>query len=166
MNSVLLDTSFLICLSDSNRSHHALAKTYFQRFIAEEITMYLSTIVISEFEVKQRISSLGLSNFIVLPFNYEDALLTARLFNEMHGNRQESDARVAIKDDAKILGQCVFAGITHFATDDDKCVRRMKAVRAGGLATDLPHAIDLHEPFWEGWFTENNQGNLPFDSNA
>lgn len=160
MNSVLLDTSFLICLSSPSRPHHDIAKQYFQRFIATEVTMHLSTIVVSEYEVRQPISDLGLENFIVLPFNIDDAIATARVFDVMHSARRSGDGRDAVKDDAKLLGQCVVAGITHFATDDEPCAKRIAAARASGIMAGLPQPISLHEPFWEGWFADGNQGTL------
>lgn len=133
LNSVLLDTSFLICLSSPSRPHHDIAKQYFQRFIATEVTMHLSTIVVSEYEVRQPISDLGLENFIVLPFNIDDAIATARVFDVMHSARRSGDGRDAVKDDAKLLGQCVVAGITHLATDDEPCAKRIAAARASGI---------------------------------
>lgn len=122
--------------------------------------MHLSTIVISEYEVKQSISDLGLRNFIVLPFNIDDAVATAKVFPVMHAVRKTGDERDAVKDDAKLLGQCVVGGITHFATDDVKCAQRMTSARGLGTIAGLPHAICLDEPFWEGWFSEGNQGHL------
>lgn len=122
--------------------------------------MHLSTIVISEYEVRQRIGDLGLANFIVQPFNIDDAITTARIFDVLHVARQAGDGRDAVKDDAKLLGQCVVGGITHFATDDEPCARRIAAARSKGTIAGLPHAISLHEPFWEGWFSEGNQGTL------
>ena len=160
LNSVLLDTSFLICLSSPSRPHHGVAKQYFQAFIASGVTMHLSTIVISEYEVRQRIADLGLANFIVLPFNIDDAIATARVFGVMHAARQPGDGRDAVKDDAKLLGQCVVSGVTHFATDDEPCARRITAARGNGTINGLPHAISLHEPFWAGWFSDGNQGSL------
>nr|WP_315592951.1 hypothetical protein [uncultured Cupriavidus sp.] len=160
LNSVLLDTSFLICLSSPSRPHHRIAKQYFQRFIAAEVTMHLSTIVVSEYEVRQRIGDLGLGNFIVLPFNIDDAVTTAKIFSVMHAARQTTDGRDAVKDDAKLLGQCVVGGVTHFATDDGPCARRIAEARGNGTIVGLPHAICLHDPFWEGWFSQGNQGTL------
>ena len=52
MNSVLLDTSFLISLSDPARPHHADAGQYYRECVLRQVPMYLSTIVISEFQVK------------------------------------------------------------------------------------------------------------------
>jgi len=123
--------------------------------------MHLSTIVISEYEVRQRITDLGLANFIVLPFNIDDAIVTARVFDVMHAARQQfGDERDAVKDDAKLLGQCVAAGITHFTTDDGPCARRVATARSKGAIAGLPYAISLHEPFEAAWFSEGNQGSL------
>ncbi|CAL8480874.1 type II toxin-antitoxin system VapC family toxin [Caballeronia sp. S22] len=160
MNSVSVDTSFLICLSNPSRPHHEVAKEYFQRFIGAGVIMHLSTIVISEFEVRQRVTDLGLNNFIVVPFNIDHAVISAKVFDRMHGMRSENDSRVAVKDDAKLIGQCIAGGITHFITDDAACARRLNALRQLGTLAGLPHAINLHEPFWEGWFNDNNQGGL------
>lgn len=160
MNSVLVDTSFLICLSNPTRPHHELAKEYFRRFIGEGVMMHLSTIVVSEFEVRQRVTDLGLNNFVVRPFNIDDGIVTSRVFSQMHAVRDESDSRVAVKDDAKLIGQCVSGGVSHFITDDAACARRLETMRSKGIMAGLPHAINLHNPFWEGWFTEGNQGQL------
>ncbi|GJH29329.1 PIN domain-containing protein [Caballeronia novacaledonica] len=160
MNSVLVDTSFLICLSSPSRPHHELAKEYFQRFIGAGVIMHLSTIVISEFEVRQRATDLGLNNFIIVPFNIDHAIVTARVFNAMNTVRHDSDSRVAVKDDAKLIGQCVAGGISHFVTDDAACARRLGALRSKGDLAGLPHAINLHDGFWEGWFNDSNQGRL------
>jgi predicted nucleic acid-binding protein len=59
MNGVLLDTSFLITLSDPKRASHTIAKQYFVRMIERGVIMYLSTIVVSEYEVKQQVDDLG-----------------------------------------------------------------------------------------------------------
>jgi len=52
VDSVLLDSSFLISLSDDNRADHEVAKQYFYAFIEKGVMMHLSTIVICEYEVK------------------------------------------------------------------------------------------------------------------
>lgn len=43
IDSVLLDTSFLISLSDPNRVHHETAKAYYREFIQRGVPMFLST---------------------------------------------------------------------------------------------------------------------------
>ncbi len=74
MNSVLLDTSFLISLSDPARAHHGVAQQFYKECIARRVPMFLSTVVISKYQVKQAINDLPLRNFIVLPFNVDHAM--------------------------------------------------------------------------------------------
>lgn len=160
MEHVLLDTSFLICLSNPSRPNHQTAKSYYQRFIAHGATMFLSTIVVSEFEVRQRVTDIGLHNFVVKPFNIDDAVAAGRLFERGFATRAPGDDRVAVKDDIKLLAQCMTAGIGHFITDDAACARRVQALRTTGRIAALPHAISIQEPFWDGWFSDTNQGSL------
>lgn len=61
MNSVLLNTSFLISFSDPMRPHHSAANMYYLECVRRQIPMYLSTIVVSEFQVKQAINDLPLA---------------------------------------------------------------------------------------------------------
>jgi predicted nucleic acid-binding protein len=74
VNSVLLDTSFLISFSDPARPQHEAAMAYYKECVRRQVPMYLSTIVISEFQVKQAINDLPLRNFVVLPFNIDHAM--------------------------------------------------------------------------------------------
>ena len=77
--SVVLDTTFLICLADKNRPSHAAACAYYQYFLEQNVEMLLPTVVIAEFCVKQPIATLPMRNFRVLPFNLPDALCCAEL---------------------------------------------------------------------------------------
>ena len=52
IDSVLLDTSALITLCDPNRPHHEAAKAYYREFIQRGTILFLSTIAVSEFQVK------------------------------------------------------------------------------------------------------------------
>ena len=54
--------------------------------------MYLSTIVISEFQVKQAINDLPLRNFVVLPFNVDHAMPCGLMIRQMP--RDSGDDRV------------------------------------------------------------------------
>ena len=76
---VLFDTSFLITLADPNRAHHETARGYWMHFLENQIPIYLSTVVVSEFCIKQEIPPDMLRCCVVLPFNWDDAQLAARL---------------------------------------------------------------------------------------
>lgn len=157
MQSVLLDTSFLITLTDSSRDHHEDAKKYYRMFIDRRVTMYLSAIVASEFQVRQEITDLPLENFLVLPFNINHATPCAALCANGLANRPEEYPRVSAKDDFKLLGQCQIEGITHFITDDKKCAALVSSLRSAGSWATLPMPIYVGNPFDSTFFNPSNQ---------
>lgn len=160
MNGVLLDTSFLITLSDPSRPSHIAAKRYFSELIKRRVIMYLSAIVVSEYEVKQQVDDLGLHNFIVLPFNIDHAKAAASLTLTALETRPEGYPRNTVKDDVKLLAQCEIAGISHFLTDDDKCVTHIKTLRNRYSTRQLPFGIFCGGGFDESWFNPSNQATL------
>ncbi|WP_156774119.1 hypothetical protein [Bordetella bronchialis] len=153
----MLDSSFLISLSNDQRPEHPVAKRYFIEFIDRHVPMQLSTIAICEYEVKQRIADLGLENFLICPFNIDDAITGATVFSRMFASREDGEDRVAIKDDAKLVAQCVLSGASHFITSDAKCVNRLDRIRREGLLPGLPFGISVREPFNAQWFNDGNQ---------
>jgi predicted nucleic acid-binding protein len=122
LNSVLVDTSFLITLADPARQHHETAKTYFREALKAQVPLYLSTIVVSEFQVKQPITDLPLRNFIVLPFNIDHAMKVGLLMQATA--RDQDDERNAVKDDVKLIGQAACESISHIFTEDEKTLAK------------------------------------------
>jgi hypothetical protein len=100
---VLPDTSFFITLADEARRHHRIAVQYYQYWLANGIPIFLSTIVASEFTVRQPLTDLPLSSFRPLPFNLPDSIKTGEIFSQL--NRDFGDSRPQFKDDMKILAQ-------------------------------------------------------------
>lgn len=160
MNGVLLDTSYLITLSTPARDHHEIAKRYFLEIIDRSVVMYLSTIVVSEFEVNQRVTDLGLHNFIILPFNIDHAMAAASLTLKALQAREDSYPRKTVKDDVKLLAQCEIAGISHFLTDDNKCVAHIENLRKALIPRQLPFGIYCGDTFTDTWFNPENQSSL------
>ena len=156
MNSVLLDTSFLISLSDPARKHHEAARQYFKACIDRRVPMVLSSIVISEYQVKQAINDLPLRNFIVLPFNVDHAMACGLLVRA--SPRDAGDDRARVKDDFKLIAQCQCDGVSHVLTEDastlTKYIERLNV--EGRLDT---RCILLKEGFDASWF-ENGQTRL------
>lgn len=156
MNSVLLDTSFLISLSDPARVHHATAVQYYRECVHRQVPMYLSTIVISEFQVKQAINDLPLRNFVVLPFNVDHAMRCGLIIRQMA--RDPEDDRVRVKDDFKLLAQCDCEAISHLISEDASTLARyLDRARDVGLATTK--VMLLRDGFDTTWF-DNGQGRL------
>jgi predicted nucleic acid-binding protein len=160
MNSALLDTSFLISLTSQSRPNHGVAKRYFRELIDQAVPMHLSTIVISEFEVRQRIRDLGLHNFIVVPFNIDHAIATASLSDAGQRARSDDQTRVSVKDDVKLIAQCEIAGITHLLTDDKPLRDWLDRMRRSHSARALPFGVCLGDGFSSSWFNAANQGGL------
>jgi len=137
LNSVLLDTSFLITLADPQRLHHQTAEWYFRELVKRQITIYLSTIVISEFEVRQRASDLPLRNMVILPFNIDHAISCGTLVARFP--REAGDDRVRIKDDCKLIAQTECENITHLLTEDkNSLVKYIERVAAQGHQVARP----------------------------
>lgn len=157
MNSALLDTSFLITLANPARPHHDAAVGYFRECVRRQVPMYLSTIVISEFQVKQAINDLPLRNLVVLPFNVDHAMRCGILIRQVV--RDPLDDRVRVKDDFKLIAQCECEGISHLLSEDESTLVKYldRAQPAGRSGT---RAILLKQGFDASWF-ENGQYRLP-----
>jgi hypothetical protein len=158
-DGVLLDTSFLISFADPTRRHHAVAVQYFRYFAAEGIPMYLSTIVASEFHLKQPVTDLPLEAIIALPFNLNDAMRAAELdFTNYKGT--PGIARDSLKDDFKLLGQLQMNEIAFTITEDARSLYKFcTELREKRLLT--ARAIKLEDGFDKSHF--NPAGQHDFD---
>lgn len=158
MNSVLLDTSFLISLSDPTRAHHGVAQQYYKECIARRVPMFLSTVVISEYQVKQAINDLPLRTFIVLPFNVDHAMACGLLVRAMP--RDAGDDRVRVKDDFKLIAQCQCDGLSHVLSEDaSTLIKYLKRLRDSG-SLDV-RSILLKEGYEPAWFENGQQRLVP-----
>lgn len=120
---------------------------------ANSVPMYLSTIVISEFQVKQAINDLPLRNFVVLPFNIDHAMRCGLILRQLA--RDPEDDRIRVKDDFKLLAQCDCETISHLISEDANTLAKYldRARDAGLAATKI---ILLRNGFDSSWF-ENGQ---------
>lgn len=118
--------------------------------------MYLSTIVVSEFQVKQAINDLPLRNFVVLPFNVDHAMSCGLIIRGVA--RDPDDDRVRVKDDFKLVAQCDCESISHLFSEDVSTLAKYlrRAVDAGLASTKV---VLLRDGFDGAWF-ENGQSRL------
>lgn len=151
---VVLDTSFLITLADSSRANHATARRYWKHFTEEEIPIFIPTIVVSEFCLRQEIPPGILRSCVVLPFNWDDAVESAKLdFSSMD---RKGESRAALKDDVKIIAQAIVKNAAYIITDDQNSFHRF-AVRAIEEGRAGFRAIKLSDGFDRAFIDANGQ---------
>ena len=151
---VLLDTSFLITLADKNRAHHEAARRYWQHFLENQIPIFLSAIVVSEFCIKQEIPPEILRCCVVLPFNWDDAQRASRLDWKRH--HPVGVGRDALKDDIKIIAQASQADAEFVITDDNESFfRYCKTFKEAGEVQFK--AVKLEDGFDRAYFDPNGQ---------
>ena len=122
MDSILLDTSFCIRLLKNNDELHQNAKDYFKYFLEQKIEIYLSSIVIAEYSVKDDVNNLPLEFVKIIPFDFFDGK-TAGEFHSILINNKEQVANIernVIKDDCKLLAQIFNRKIGAYITKDKK----------------------------------------------
>lgn len=151
---VVLDTSYLISLADPNRDNHETARRYWQHFMEEHIPVFLPTIVVSEFYVRQEVPPDILQCCVILPFNWEDATRSAKLdFKQFTG---DGASRVAVKDDIKIIAQAAVCDALCVISDDaDTLLRYLDQLKTSSVVAVRP--VSLHDPFDRSHFDATGQ---------
>jgi len=122
MDSILLDTSFCIRLLKSNDDLHQNAKEYFKYFLEKKIEIFLSSIVVAEYSVKDDPANLPLEFVKIIPFDFFDGK-TAGEFHSILLNQKEQVANIernVIKDDCKLMAQLFNRNIHGYITKDRK----------------------------------------------
>jgi predicted nucleic acid-binding protein len=122
MNSILLDTSFCIRLLKNNDDLHQNAKDYFKYFLEKKIEMYISTIVIAEYSVKDDPTHLPLEFVKIISFDFFDGT-TAGEFHSILLNDKELLKKIGrdiVKDDCKLIAQLFNRNIQGYITKDRK----------------------------------------------
>ena len=122
MNSILLDTSFCIRLLKKDDPLHSNAYQYFQHFLENKIEMYLSTIVVSEYSVKDDINNLPLQTLKIIPFDFFDGKVAGEFYSILNNNKGQTQGleRLVIKDDCKLIAQIYNRKIDAYITKDRK----------------------------------------------
>ncbi len=157
---VVLDTSFLITLADPGRRSHAVAHRYWRYFMEQGGPVYLPTIVVSEFCVRQEIPPGILRSCVLLPFNWDDAIKTAQL--DFSQYKAFGESRAAIKDDMKIIAQAVICDAQYLLSEDaDTLIRIATELKAAGKVEFRP--ICLKDGFDRSFLDANGQRD--FDDN-
>lgn len=122
MTNILPDTSFCIRLLKKDEALHPNAVDYFKYFLDSKIEMYLSSIVISEYCVKDDIAHLPLSTMKIIPFDFFDGKTAGEFHAILLNNRTlvHGIERIVVKDDCKLIAQIFNRKIDAYITKDRK----------------------------------------------
>ena len=147
MDSILLDTSFCIRLMKSNDPLHLNAKDYFKYFLENKIEIYLSSIVIAEYSVKDDANNLPLEFVKIIPFDFFDGKTAGAFHSILINNKEQvsNTERNVIKDDCKLIAQIFNRNIQGYITKDKKSFGQIiqPITRSKGFNIDL---LDLEIP--------------------
>lgn len=129
LRGALLDTGFLIQLADPSKPFYDTAKQWFDALLARRQLLYLSTIVISEFCLKQKLESLPRDLFQYAPFTVAHAMECARLDFKRHSlSTGKPGERDVIKDDMKIIAQAKCLKTKILLTNDKETMYRYASI--------------------------------------
>jgi len=156
MLGVLCDTGFLIRLNQPQDELHGNARGYLKNLLAGGHVLYVSTIALAEYAVRDKIGNLPIKYFRVLPFNIDHAQkageFAATVFSKRDQIPTEITQRVIIPNDTKMFAQAdVTPVITHYLTADQKCevvyrlVQDAAAMRFQILSLRIPYHIAFGE---------------------
>jgi len=153
---VLCDTGFLIRLNRPQEPLHAHARGYLKYLLAGDHRIYVSTIALAEYAVRDKIENLPMRYFRVIPFNIDHAQkageFAAKVFTQRDQIPEEITQRVIIPNDTKMFAQAdVSDAITHYLTADKKCegvfriINHSTPTRFQILSLEIPY----HQAFGE-----------------
>ncbi|MDR2152044.1 MAG: type II toxin-antitoxin system VapC family toxin [Helicobacteraceae bacterium] len=145
MKSVMLDTSFLILLLKEGEQFHSNCLDYWKYFLENNIDIYISTIAISEYSVKDDPYCLPLESMRILSFSFNDAALSGKIHNRLiaHIKSHDRKERNIVINDIKLLAQTVANNIDTLITGDKEFI---KSVKDNIDVIDKIRTIDLSVP--------------------
>ncbi len=128
IKSILVDNSFCIRLLKKDDEYHNNAVEYFEYFLENNIDLYLSTIVVSEYSVGDNPDNLlSLNVFKLLEFDYYDAKLSGNFTAQLLRIKdiRDIEQRKVVINDVKLFSQIQNRNIDAYITKDRKSLNKM-----------------------------------------
>lgn len=123
---VLCDTSVFIRLAIPKDPLHQSARAYLKYLVENGHTLFVSTIALAEYAVRDSIENLPLRYLRIVPFNVDHSQkageFAAVVFRAKQATPVDLQKRAIIPNDTKMFGQAeVSKDITHYLTADQEC---------------------------------------------
>ena len=90
--------------------------------------MWVSTVAAGEFAVKQNFDDLPLKQFVLQPYNLTHALTAAAFVRTVKEKALETDRRIVVINDVKILAQAEREEIKVILAEDENTMWRLAAL--------------------------------------
>ena len=123
----LLDTSFFFRLLDANDPLHENAKAYYEYMLTHDFELYISTIAIAEFCVRNPLEHLPIKNVRVLPFNIFHAQEAGHIYSLVRDEKEKRGAerlkRDVVQNDSKQFGQAVNEAFDWYVSSDSEALK-------------------------------------------
>lgn len=144
----LLDTSFFFRFLDASDPLHDNAKEYFEYMMTNGFELYVSTIAISEFCVRNPIEHLPLKNVKVLPFNFFHAQEAGYVYRLVRDEKEKRGGiklkREVVQNDSKQFGQAVSEAFDWYVSSDSEAQKVYQIFK-----DVVPHQfqyVDINKP--------------------
>ena len=133
----MLDTSFIINLVNEAAPFHKEAVEYFKRLLEDGYKVLVSAIALSEYAVKDSISSLPLKYLRIVAFNHKHAEKSGLFGRAVKGCRKEDlqCGRAIVLNDSKIFAQAEAEGVDYIISADAKAEKVYGALKDAGIAS-------------------------------
>lgn len=146
---VLCDTGFLIRLNNEDEPLHLHSRAYLKYLMEGGHTLYVSTIALAEYAVRDKITHLPLNYFRIIPFNVDHAQKAGEFIRCVFEVRKtlptDLSQRAIIPNDTKMFAQAeVTPAITHYLTADTEC-RKVYDLLSARLTTSFQF-LNLRTP--------------------
>jgi predicted nucleic acid-binding protein len=132
INSLLLDTSFLIRLLNNRDSLHENAKEYYRYFLTQKTILKCSTISIAEYCVKGKYTELPLRNLQILPFNFNHAVRAGEIMSAIKAHKAipSGSERAVVINDINLFAQADSENeIDSYVTSDSESKKLYDAAK-------------------------------------
>jgi hypothetical protein len=149
----LLDTSFLITLVDDTRPHHPVARRYFESALQQGVPLYVSTLALAEFAIKQPVTDLPLDALLPVPFNVNHATVSGEFSAAILPSRNAVDDRTSVRTDIHLIAQAHVEGVPYLLTEDRRTLSKyVDRARVAGICQC--RAVVLVDGFDAAWFND------------
>lgn len=160
VHGVLCDTSYFIRWAKPDDRLHPAAQEYLKFLVEGGHELYVSTIALAEYAVRDSIEHLPLRYFRILPFNVDHAqragVFARTVFEARKTLPVPLDQRTVIPNDTKLFAQAdVMPAITHYLTADRECEKVFNLLRS--VLTPRFQFVHISAP----WHQTFGQLNLP-----